>query len=143
MTGVRLVVSFLMVVLAMACASPDGDGPEVSPVDGNGTPSLPGEDDCVDLTGSDVARITLTDFAFEPACSTIGAGQSLSLPNEGTVEHNFSLEGPDVDLDVAAGAETNTEAVGGIAQPGTYALFCKFHRAQGMEGEVTIRDASG
>jgi plastocyanin len=96
----------------------------------------------MDLTGSGTARIVLRDFAFDPVCSVVETDQGLSLPNEGEVEHNFSLEGPDIDLDVAAGDETNTEAIGGMAEPGTYALFCKIHRGAGMEGEVRIQASS-
>jgi plastocyanin len=139
MRSARWGMSCLLVLFATGCTTTDA--PEATPpVDAS--PSLPGDNDCVDLTGSDSARIVLRDFAFDPACSIVEADQGLSLPNEGEVQHNFSLEGPDVDLDIAAGEETNTEAIGGIAEPGTYTLFCKFHRGAGMEGEVRIQ-ASG
>jgi plastocyanin len=82
----------------------------------------------------------MTDFRYQPTCAIVGVNQGIALTNEGSVVHNFSLEGPDVDLDVAAGEEGRFEAIGGIAQPGVHTLFCKYHRDAGMFGELRIRD---
>lgn len=83
--------------------------------------------DCVDLTGSPTAEIKMLDNTFDPDCFTVSDEQGLTIRNEGTALHNFFVEGSDIDLDVASGEETNTEAVGKILQPGDHKVSCKYH----------------
>jgi plastocyanin len=83
--------------------------------------------DCVDLTGSPTADIKMLDNKFDPDCFTMSHEQGLTVRNEGTALHNFSVEGSDVDLDVPSGEATNAEAIGGILQPGDHKVSCKYH----------------
>lgn len=83
------------------------------------------------------ATLALKDNVFDPADFTIAAGAQITLKNEGAALHNFSVEGQDVDKDVKPG-ETETEDVLDGLQPGTYTMFCKYHRSIGMEGTLTI-----
>jgi plastocyanin len=83
------------------------------------------------------ATLTLKDNVFDPADFTVAAGSQITLKNEGAALHNFSVEGQDVDKDVKPG-ETETEDVLEGLQPGTYTMFCKYHRSVGMEGTLTI-----
>ena len=55
--------------------------------------------------------------------------------NEGEAPHTFTVEGEDVDVEVEAGQTTTTTV---DLEPGTYTLFCEFHREQGMEGTLTV-----
>lgn len=80
------------------------------------------------------ASVTMTDHAFDPANLSVGAGE-LEMTNEGEALHNLTIEGTDFDQDVQAG-ETETEDL--ELEPGEYAIFCKYHRGQGMEGTLTI-----
>jgi plastocyanin len=64
----------------------------------------------------------------------ISAGE-VELVNEGAAPHTFTVEGESVDVQVDAG-ETATTSVD-LAE-GTYTVFCSFHRAQGMEGTLTV-----
>jgi plastocyanin len=59
----------------------------------------------------------------------------VQLVNEGDAPHTFTVEDETVDVEVAAG-ETVTETID--LAPGTYTLFCRFHRAQGMEATLTV-----
>jgi plastocyanin len=59
----------------------------------------------------------------------------IQLANEGEAPHTFTIEGEDVDVEVDAGA-TATASVD--LEPGTYTMFCRFHRGQGMEGTLTV-----
>ena len=89
--------------------------------------------ECVDLTGSPLALVTMVDNKFDPDCFTVSKEQGLMIRNEGVSLHNLStdfrkaLTGTDIDVDVSAGERANTEAVGEILKPGDYAVFCKYH----------------
>ena len=85
-------------------------------------------------TASGTSTVTLRDNTFGPANPTIVAGD-VELVNEGEAPHTFTVEGEDVDVEVEPG-QTTTATV--VLEPGTYTLFCEFHRAQGMEGTLTV-----
>lgn len=80
------------------------------------------------------STVTMQDNAFTPSDPVIAAGE-VQLINEGEAPHTFTVEGEAVDIQVDAG-QTVTETID--LAPGTYTLFCEFHRAQGMEGTLTV-----
>ena len=80
----------------------------------------------------------MESFRFVPACLSMRASQGLSLHNAGDVVHNFSITNTLVDLDTRPGADTNSEAIGGVVRPGVYEFFCKYHRSRGMTGTVRV-----
>jgi plastocyanin len=80
------------------------------------------------------STVTMQDNAFAPSDPVILAGD-VELVNEGEAPHTFTVEGEVVDIQVDAG-QTVTETID--LAPGTYTLFCEFHRAQGMEGTLTV-----
>jgi plastocyanin len=92
-----------------------------------GASEQPGSE-CTDLTGSPTAEIVMLDNSFDPACFKVSGDQGLTIRNEGVALHDFVVEGSDVDLDVQAGEETNTEAIGGIVQPGDHKVTCTYHQ---------------
>ena len=87
--------------------------------------------------GDDGGAVTLTmvDNAFEPADLTAPSGAEVSLVNNGAAEHNLTVEGSDIDVDVAPG-ETGTATL--ELDAGEYRTFCSYHEAQGMEGTLTV-----
>ena len=80
------------------------------------------------------STVTMQDNTFAPSDPVIVAGE-VELVNEGEAPHTFTVEGEAVDIQVDAG-QTVTETID--LAPGTYTLFCEFHRAQGMEGTLTV-----
>jgi plastocyanin len=98
-------------------------------------PSIPGLP--TPLSGAQ-ARVTQLDFRFDPPALAMSTKQGLRITNNGSVVHNFSIQGTQVDVDVQPDEFTNTEAIGGTVQPGTYVFFCKFHRSRGMIGAIVI-----
>jgi plastocyanin len=82
-----------------------------------------------------VSTVTMRDNEFVPADPTIAAGQ-IELVNEGESPHTFTVGGQDVDVEVEAGGSTTATV---DLDPGTYTLFCSFHRTQGMEGTLTVQ----
>jgi plastocyanin len=84
--------------------------------------------------GSPASTVTMTDNEYSPAEPVIAAGD-VELVNEGSSPHTFTIEGEAVDVEVAAGG-TGTATID--LDPGTYTLFCEFHRSQGMETTLTV-----
>jgi len=84
--------------------------------------------------GGTSSTITMTDNEFVPSDPAIAAGE-VELVNDGEAPHTFTVEGSDVDVEVEAGASSTTTI---DLEPGTYTLFCRFHRSQGMEGTLTV-----
>jgi plastocyanin len=110
-------VSFVGLLVLAACGGGGGDAD-----DGDGDGATAG------------STVTMRDNTFAPADPVI-AGGAVELVNEGESPHTFTVEGEAVDVEVAAG-ETVTETID--LAPGTYTLFCEFHRGQGMEGTLTV-----
>lgn len=107
-----------VVVLALLLAACGGNG------DGGGTER-----------GS-ATTLTTIDNAFQPSSITASSGSELELVNDGQALHNFSIEGTDVSQDVDPGASATVSV---DVDAGDYTMFCKYHRAAGMEGTVTIQ----
>lgn len=80
------------------------------------------------------STVTMRDNMFVPADPVIAAGE-VQLVNDGESPHTFTVEAEAVDVQVDAG-QSVTETID--LAPGTYTLFCEFHRAQGMEGTLTV-----
>ena len=96
--------------------------------------------ECENRRSGPQALIEIEDFRFDPPCVEMTTSQGFQLKNNGQNLHNFSVEGVSgIDLDIASGQENNTENPGLDAD--VYTFFCKYHRAQGMEGELRV--ASG
>ena len=124
----RLIPLLAVLVLALAaCGGDDGDG-------GDATGGA--ADGCVDLTGSETFTVTISDFAFDPSCFTASASQGVTVVNEDGAPHTFTLEGTEVDVEIAGGETFNGEAVSGVVEPGTYDLMCRIPPE--MTGEVTV-----
>jgi plastocyanin len=107
-----LAVAVVLLTLA-ACG---GDGDTTSP--GATSPGA---------TSPPAAGTTLVmkDNVFDPTTFTIATGNRITLKNEGANPHNFSVEGQELNEDFELPA-------------GTYTMFCRFHRAGGMEGTLTV-----
>jgi plastocyanin len=115
--GTRFVATVAIgLTLLTACGGGDGGGGE-------------GAGD-----GGAASTVTMRDNAFVPGDPTIRSGE-VELVNAGESSHTFTIEGEDIDVEVEAG-QTATTTVD--LEPGTYTLFCSFHRSQGMETTLTV-----
>jgi plastocyanin len=81
------------------------------------------------------STVTMRDNQYAPGDPVVGTGE-LTLVNEGSAPHTFTVEGEDIDIEVEAGSQATASI--DIA-PGTYTLFCEFHRQQGMETTLTVQ----
>jgi plastocyanin len=84
---------------------------------------------------STTTTVTLRDNEFAPADPVVGNG-TLRLVNEGESPHTFTVDGADIDVEVEAGSKATASI---DLEPGTYTVFCQFHRSQGMETTMTVQ----
>jgi len=104
-----------------------------------GTPTL-GEATAQDTTGIEGQIVTAVDLAFEPNAFTIPAGTdvSITLVNDGALQHDFVIEDQGVDSGLVNGGESTTFTVNLPA--GTYEFICSVegHAQAGMVGTLTV-----
>ena len=145
MRKLALAASIVLLALFAACGGDDGESNTVAtPPDDYGTTSSPaasGAEPTINDKGTETfteqafeVELELDNFYFEPTFikSPGGSTATLTLHNEGTVQHNFSVEGLDIDEDLGPDEEkTITVEIGAESR---YDFFCKFHQDQGMRG---------
>ena len=110
-------------VLALgACGDDNGDGGGGS---GNG-----GATQSVDLRAQ--------DFAFDPSSIEVDSGAEVELTfnNEDDVEHSFTAEDLDAEVEAEGGESATTTFT--APESGTVEFICKYHPDQ-MTGEISVR----
>ena len=116
--GVRLAgLALPLVLLLAACgSSSDGGGEGGAGGDGAGTGD-----------GGGGLTITIKDFAFHPDTLSAPGGQqaTVTITNEGSVTHSFTLDDGGVSRDVPAGQ--TVEVTVPFPASATAAFHCKFH----------------
>ena len=93
-------------------------------------------------TASQTVSITATDFAFSPSTVTVDAPgtYTFELTNDGATDHAIEIEGQGSEerSDTVSPGESASVTID--LQSGTYEMYCPIdgHKAQGMEGEITV-----
>jgi uncharacterized cupredoxin-like copper-binding protein len=139
------------IVLLASCSSssstssPAAGGPSSASASGGGTITI-GSDQANDHGTEDVTGMTSFEleadnddgFYFKPTIITGSANQSLKLEikNEGTAEHNFTIESLGVNVNIQPGQ--SQEVTVKFPGSGTVEFFCSFHRSLGMAGELQV-----
>jgi hypothetical protein len=78
--------------------------------------------------------LVMLDDAFSTLPLTLDRGSILQIVNRGTAQHNFTLEGTQIDVDAAPGESLSVPI---NVDPAGYSFLCKIHPA--MTGELTVR----
>lgn len=82
----------------------------------------------------------LTNGVIEPAELTIGGTSdvTISVTNEGTFGHDFTIEGTDLATALLNPGESEDLIVN--LEPGSYTYYCSVpgHREAGMQGTLTV-----
>jgi uncharacterized cupredoxin-like copper-binding protein len=139
------------IVLLASCSSssstssPAAGGSSSASSSGGGTITI-GSDQANDHGTEDVTGMTSFEleadnddgFYFKPTVLTGSANQSLTLEikNEGTAEHNFTIESLGVNVNIQPGQ--SQEVTVKFPGSGTVEFFCSFHRSLGMAGELQV-----
>ena len=135
-----LVIGVLVGVLALAtagCGGGDDNGGSASATtaapETTGAPATTaaggGGEDELKLTASGTAwNTTSLDM-------TSGAQVSIEVNNEDSIQHNFTFEAAQADVDLPANEDATVTFTAPAA--GTYDFFCKFHPTA-MKGTVTV-----
>jgi plastocyanin len=89
------------------------------------------------------AEVELDDYYFEPTIIQGKAGSSvtLELKNEGTVEHNFTVSGQNIDQNIQPGSSAKVAVT--IPNSGAVSFYCKFHKSMGMAGALEVSGSGG
>jgi plastocyanin len=135
----RRTVFVLLTVLALALVACGGDEEEPAATGGTGSTTgtgSTGSTDCPDLSAGDTFTITIANLAFEPDCLTARAAQGITIVNEDSVEHTFTIDGTPIDVTIAGGETFNGEPVSGVVAPGTYDFSCRIHPS--MTGSIAV-----
>ncbi|HEX2089177.1 MAG TPA: cupredoxin domain-containing protein [Actinomycetota bacterium] len=119
-------------VFALVTAACGGGGEEPS-----ATTPPPAASPTETATGGATTRVALEDFFFDPADFSVTAGTDLELDNEGEAPHTFTVQGQQIDVEVAAG-ENGSATIDLPA--GDYEVICRFHQGQGMVATMTVTE---
>jgi plastocyanin len=88
-------------------------------------------------------EVTASDFSFTPDSLSAAPREPFEvvLTNNGSAPHTFTIDEFDVDAEVAAGDETTVSVT--PSDSGDFGFYCRFHKDQGMEGDITVAGAPG
>ena len=91
-----------------------------------------------DVSGQSSTSISAQDFFFTPSSLTGTAGQkvTISLTNDGSAAHNFSITDQNVDVTVQPGQSQDIKVT--FPESGSVQFFCSFHQSQGMVGTLAV-----
>jgi plastocyanin len=82
------------------------------------------------------AEVELDDFYFEPTVlrGKPGSQVTIELKNEGSTEHNFTIDAQKIDEDVEAGEDAKVTVT--FPKSGVLSFYCKYHKSMGMAGAL-------
>jgi plastocyanin len=87
-------------------------------------------------TGTASSTVSLSNFSFGPSKVSIKHGATIALKNvAAATPHSFVIAGQNIDVVIAPGSTSDLKI---NLPPGTYQFFCKFHKALGMTGTLTV-----
>jgi plastocyanin len=83
------------------------------------------------------AEVELDDYYFKPTVlkGKPGSSVTLELKNEGSVEHNFTVDSQGIDKDLEPGKSATVSVT--IPKSGVMSFYCKYHKSMGMAGALT------
>jgi FtsP/CotA-like multicopper oxidase with cupredoxin domain len=83
--------------------------------------------------GAGGTKVTLTEFAIDPAVVEVPEGGSLAVTNAGTVEHDVRVKGTELKTEMLQAGESGSLDLADL-DPGMYTLYCEVsgHADQGM-----------
>jgi plastocyanin len=88
-------------------------------------------------------KVELDDYYFEPTVlkGKPGTQVTLELENEGSTEHNFSIDSQSIDQDVEPDKKATVTVK--IPSSGQLSFYCKYHKSMGMAGALEAAGSAG
>jgi plastocyanin len=104
--------------------------------DGGSDVSAPAEP----VAGAPEFEVVGDALEFEPSEFAVPAGDFTVTFTSADIPHDFTLEGPDGDVRLDAGAGQTESGGFAVDEPGEYTFYCSVpgHRSGGMEGTLTV-----
>ena len=141
----------LAVVAAAGCGGYGGGGSKASSTsEGSGSGEGAGQINAAGVQANDhgsksasgETKVELDDYYFEPTRLKGSPGQKITveLENEGSIEHNFTIEAQGIDKDLEAGEDAKVTV--SIPKSGALSFYCKYHKSQGMAGALVANGSS-
>jgi plastocyanin len=135
---------FALTVLGAACTNSSTPAASVSEAAGesSGTITLDGQaandHGSTDASGGGEFDVEVDSFYFSPTVFTGHPGDelTLSLGNESSTLHNFSLPDQNLDQDIPSDGAVTVKV--SFPASGTLVFFCKYHQSQGMVGAFEV-----
>lgn len=79
-------------------------------------------------------KVTITNFAFDPAVATVAVGDSVTFVNADDTVHSVIADDGSFHTD---GLDTNDKASVSFAKAGTFAYHCGLHPF--MQGKIVVK----
>ncbi len=121
----RRVVLTLIAVTALLAASCSSGGGDSSGGGSSGSGSGCTADNATDFTGQSSFTIVIKDMKYDPACFSMKNGSTMTLDNQDSVTHTFTVINTGVDV-LIEGGQSKTQANVSMA-PATYQVHCTIH----------------
>jgi FtsP/CotA-like multicopper oxidase with cupredoxin domain/plastocyanin len=98
----------------------------------------------VAAVGGAGTKVTLTEFAIEPAMVDAPVDGTIAVTNAGNVEHDLAIKGTDLKTPMLKSGESATLSLKDLKQ-GNYTLFCEVsgHEGAGMKATLMLGTMSG
>ena len=132
-----LVLVASVLLLAAACGDDDSGGSSDTTTGSAPPVSLEGkvnDHGTMDLGTATELELEADDFYFGPTYIKAAPGSTVkvSLMNEGSAKHTFTIDGAGIDQELEPEATATVDVT--VPASGGLSFYCRFHRGQGMQG---------
>jgi FtsP/CotA-like multicopper oxidase with cupredoxin domain len=88
--------------------------------------------------------VSLSEFAITPSSISAPVDGTLTIHNNGTVQHNFAIKGTDKKTSMLSPGSSTLLDLSGL-KAGNYVVYCQVagHEGSGMKGTLTIGGTAG
>jgi plastocyanin len=87
--------------------------------------------------GASVLTLTQVNFQFTPAKITVNQGDTITVSDTNpSTPHTFTIDG--TSIDISNNGQQSQDVTIDLAA-GTYTFYCRFHKAQGMQGTLVVK----
>ena len=121
-----VLLAFGAMAVAASAKTTSNDAKQVAALGGSGT------------------KVTLAEFSIDPTAITAAVNSTITVTNDGTVDHNFAIKDTSVRTKTLRGGESASVSLHGI-KAGSYTVICEIpgHADSGMQATLTVGASAG